>query len=981
MPRFQLRHLLLTATTLACPLAVPAYAQDAADTSEPAEGNVIIVQAERQRGQVDTDIPPVIELNEEEIAAYGAGSIADLVEALAPQTSSGSGRGDGRPVFLVNGQRVGSFREFRRYPPEAIEKVEVLPEEVALQFGYPATQRVINFILKENFASREVEGEYGGPTAGGRATGEVEVSQLTINGANRLNLGAEFNTSSMLTEDERDIIQTEGSAPTVASDPDPARYRSLASDSESVELEATYNGSLGAGPGAGSYSINGNVQRDASRSLSGLDVVRLTAPDGTTEIRTLDDNPLTRRSRTTTLSTSGSIQKPLGDWQSNFTIDGVLTDTRTRTDRRRDTSALVAGAAAGDFAIDGALPGVADAGFDTADNRTYSVTSKATVNGNPLLLPAGEVSTTFDIDFDWKRIESDDTRSNAPVQLTRRRLSGGTNVNIPVAERDGAWGAIGDLGLNFGLGIEDVSDFGVLGTWSTGFNWRPTERFSFTGNYSYRDAAPSLTQLGAAQITDFNVPVYDLRNGETVLASVTTGGNPDLASETQRDLKLGANYEIDLFDRANLVVEYYNTSSRDVTSSFPLLTPAIEAAFADRVTRDTDGTLLAIDRRPITLAERDNSRIRYGFNLFGRVGRAAPEGAGDGNGNRRGGRFGAMAAAARPSDAPAQGGGFNREAFAAARAKFCATPDGEVPDISALPERMQERLRGENGQVDPERIAQARTRICSDDGAGGGMRGMDPEQFAALRKQFCENPTTPIDPATLPERIRERLTGPDGQIDTARLAEFRERFCALPAPQAQGEAAAQAERRGGGQRGGGGGGRGGRGGGGFGPGGGGDGQGRWNLSLYHTINLNDDVLIAPGVAPLDLLDGDALGNNGTPRHTVQLEGGVFFKGLGLRASANYEGKSRVDGSGLPGSSDLYFGDLATLDLRLFANLEELAGEEPGFLKGTRLSLRANNIFDTRREVRDENGVVPLSYQPGLIDPIGRFVEIEFRKVF
>ena len=130
------------------PSPAPDTAQGANDGAADGEsGNEIVVTAERIRGQVDTDVPPVLELDAEEIATYGAGSIEELIEQLAPQTGSGRGRGEGRPVFLVNGQRVGGFREFRRYPPEAIERVEVLPEEVALQFGFPADQRVINFIL------------------------------------------------------------------------------------------------------------------------------------------------------------------------------------------------------------------------------------------------------------------------------------------------------------------------------------------------------------------------------------------------------------------------------------------------------------------------------------------------------------------------------------------------------------------------------------------------------------------------------------------------------------------------------------------------------------------------------------------------------------------------------------------------------------------------------------------------------------------
>ena len=162
----------VSALALASTICFPAFAQDDLQTTgqeqpESIQPEVsqddpvsdddfeadIVVTASRIRGSVDTDVPPVLELDEADIASYGADSIADLVAQLGPQTSSGRGRGGGPPVVLVNGQRVASFRELRRYPPEAIQKVEVFPEEVALQYGFRPDQRVINFILKDNFTT------------------------------------------------------------------------------------------------------------------------------------------------------------------------------------------------------------------------------------------------------------------------------------------------------------------------------------------------------------------------------------------------------------------------------------------------------------------------------------------------------------------------------------------------------------------------------------------------------------------------------------------------------------------------------------------------------------------------------------------------------------------------------------------------------------------------------------------------------------
>ena len=78
-----------------------------------------------------------------------------------------------------------------------------------------------------------------------------------------------------------------------------------------------------------------------------------------------------------------------------------------------------------------------------------------------------------------------------------------------------------------------------------------------------------------------------------------------------------------------------------------------------------------------------------------------------------------------------------------------------------------------------------------------------------------------------------------------------------------------------------------------------------------------------------------------------------------------------------------FGSLTKLTTRLFADLGRQKGliEAVPFFKGARLSFKIDNLFDSRQRVTDANGVVPVSYQPDLLDPQGRVLEIEFRKQF
>jgi iron complex outermembrane receptor protein len=156
------------------------------------EGQEIVVTGSKPRGSVIGDIPPDIQLNRRDIRAYGASSMAELLDALAPQTRSGRGRGGEQPVTLLNGRRISGFSEIRDIPPEAIERVDILPEEVALKYGYRADQRVVNIVLRRRFRASTAEGRAVLATAGGRASYTAEASTIRINQDQRANIAARF---------------------------------------------------------------------------------------------------------------------------------------------------------------------------------------------------------------------------------------------------------------------------------------------------------------------------------------------------------------------------------------------------------------------------------------------------------------------------------------------------------------------------------------------------------------------------------------------------------------------------------------------------------------------------------------------------------------------------------------------------------------------------------------------------------------------
>ena len=120
-----------------------AYAQAEAGQEAFTDKNEIVVTAKRPRGSAIGETEPVAVLDEAAIRALGATSLSQMVQRLGSATKSASGTG---PVFLLNGQRIPGMEEIQTLPPEAMERVEVLPEQDAARYGFPPPVRLVNFI-------------------------------------------------------------------------------------------------------------------------------------------------------------------------------------------------------------------------------------------------------------------------------------------------------------------------------------------------------------------------------------------------------------------------------------------------------------------------------------------------------------------------------------------------------------------------------------------------------------------------------------------------------------------------------------------------------------------------------------------------------------------------------------------------------------------------------------------------------------------
>ncbi len=933
----------------------PAPAQPAAQPDEEElldeygdEEEAIVITGERERGAVPGDIPPEIQLDSRDIRALGASNLSELLEALAPQVQSGRGRGDGPPVVLLNGKRISGISEIRNLPPEAVERVDILPEEVALKYGYRADQRVVNFVLRRRFRTITVETEAGLATDGGRPSYEGEVSILRIDREGRWNVDAEYERETALLESERNLIPRStsnfgetgnigsaipgaevdpalsamlGEPVTLAAVPasaltgapalgdftadvdelDERRFRTLLGSSEEFSLNGTYSSTI-----FGNVSATANARFDqaTSTSLLGLPAAEFDIPASSpfspfvTDVilyRAFGENgALERDSRTRTAHAGVALNGDLSDWRWSVTGNYDRSHRVTRTDVDPETDAIEARIAAGDpalnpFAID---PGQLDF---TRRDRTRSVdqfaNAEGVLNGSLFELPAGEVSTTFKLGAETRSFESESLRGGIEQlsDLSRNRVEGQASVDIPIASRRRAiLDAIGDLSVNGNLAIEQISDFGTLLTYGGGLNWSPIKEVRMIASITQEEGAPSVQQLGNPVEVVPNVRVFDFTRGETVDITRIEGGNPNLLADSRRVFKLGLNIRPLDEDDLNIRADFTKSRIRNLIASFPTATPEIEAAFPERFERDTDGQLLRIDSRPINFARADTAEIRWGINFSKPIASRSGFGGGPGGwrGRGQGGGRGGADNAPAPAAPPAAGQAQSDQA--AAQVQPPAAQGSQTPSAPPSGDRPD---RGPGGPG----------------GAGGAGPG-----------------------------------GPGGF-------------------------------RGGGF-------------GGFGRGGAGQG-GRLQFAVYHTWRLEDQVLIRPGVPEIDYLNGSAFGSRGgRSRHAIEVQAGIFKNGFGARLNANWQSATTVrgdPGTGGAGSGDLRFSDFATVNLRLFADL----GQQPAlvrkheWLRGTRISLSVDNLFNSRLDVRDAAGNTPLSYQPAYLDPLGRSVRLQIRKMF
>lgn len=653
-----------------------------ADSKEPAPPGDLsdrdeILVIGRRHGEAK--VAAESEFDEEAIASQGADSVQDLLARLKPFI----GDDEEEPVLLINGRPAGLDRSVLAYPAEALDRLTVLKPEAATQYGHASGRRVVNLVLKKRFSSLNADAGASWATGGGQYGGSLSAGRVAIDGPTRWNLQARLGYDSALRKSARNIPPRPGAfdgtgyvtgsgggeidpalsslagqrvttaaipAGAAAQVPGLADFAATAGDTDAADpnafetlLPSRRNLSLNLGAtrplGAFSASLNLNASNSASRGTRGLPMASLVIPAGSLWSPFAGDVILTRPfaghralrndNDSDALGMSLTLTGEIGGWQTSFSASYGRSWSSNLLESGIDAERV-------QQLIDSREPGFNPYGpwgdrlLLARRDRSHgeNIGARASARTNVVKLPAGPIVASLSASASRGVTESwQSDNLDAPAVLTRtvRELVDGTvSLSLPVSRR-GAEGAsiLGDLSLDLSAGAQAMTGNTMQKRYGADVNWSPVPLLQLRGSVEHAEAAPTLDQLDGPVVTTIS-RIFDYSRGEIAEPVWITGGNPALGRGSRQRLALNAVVR-PLGDQSlSLNIGYRRSVARGSVAGFPELTPVIEAAFPERVTRDAAGRLIVVDARAINIARDTDSDLASGIALRFPARRPAP---------------------------------------------------------------------------------------------------------------------------------------------------------------------------------------------------------------------------------------------------------------------------------------------------------------------------------------------------------------------
>lgn len=540
-------------------------------SATPQSNSDIIVTARKQLDPL-AGVKTDDSLTSPAIRALGADSIGDVIARV-------KARYGGEPFSIViNGRRLASIDAIAELPPEALERIDLLPAATEAKFGFAASERVLNLRLKPKYASMSAEGTAQITTEGGGDTQSASVRLAKIRDDNRDNLAITYRRAAGLLLAARSD----------ANDP-AARYRSLQPQSNSL------TGTIGVARPLGALNLDFSGELGASddRALTGLASTSddPAAPLFSRLIETIQKGRTryVRSSGTISGTGSGLFWSVLANGEAAWSQ--IYNGPRMRSSRETVLASRV-----------------------STRIRSYGLT--ANVGGGLFKLPAGMANLNGSVDIARNTIRSSYAGQDAPAPTNQyasetQRL----NVNAPILARAIGFGrAIGSLSVNGSVEHQQVRRLGQATALGYGADWSPSPALSLSFSNTHRPALPSLSQLFGPTVSRPGILLYDPSLDKTVPVTILSGGDPNTrrSSLTSQAIRLTST-----IGRANLSVSYTTDQTRNPLLSFGAPSLVVEQLLPSRFSRNDAGALISFDARPFSADSERTQRLSANVHIGG----------------------------------------------------------------------------------------------------------------------------------------------------------------------------------------------------------------------------------------------------------------------------------------------------------------------------------------------------------------------------
>lgn len=628
------------------------------------EHDDIIVTAESYgQARVESET----EFDEAAIAAHGTDSIQQLLERLKPFLSP-----DGEePILLINGEPAGSDQSILGYPPEALTALALLKPEAAAEYGFPGGKRVVNLVLKRRFSSYNGDIGYDQPTAGGKSGLKLSASRTAIQGRSRWNVNARISRDSAMLKskrngmrreeifDQRGIVRALGGGEldaglselvgnpvdfaglpdfiagqmwdlsdfagraNLAEPIDSFDYESLSPSRRNANLTIGFSRPLG----GWNLSLNLNASAGETHSLRGPAMAHYIWRAGDDASPFANDVEIIRplenlavlqvNGENKSLRAGLTLNGKLAGWQSNFGVN---------ISRSWDENQLESGvnSVALQKAMDDGLMGAQDPLgrewllVNRSKGQSDQISMQMSVQKPIFSLPAGDSSFSLNLSgskFSSKRTQWNDDRNPSNQKNSRQNGNARISLHLPINRNDISLLPIGgNLSLDFNASISRSTGSGGQRQWTISSQYEPWSWLQISLSRDEASSAPDFTQLDGQIDRQIN-RIFDYYRQEMVDVVWITGGDPDLRRGTRQGTNLRAMIRPFGSRGPSLNVNYRHSQSRHMVMGLPELTPAVEEAFPEKFTRDSEGQLISVDARSINMDRESSSDLGSGITM------------------------------------------------------------------------------------------------------------------------------------------------------------------------------------------------------------------------------------------------------------------------------------------------------------------------------------------------------------------------------